>query len=154
TPHAHSLVEVLVGSRGLLVVSPLSLAAAGGLVVLARRYRAEAAVCGAAVVAFFLVNAGYFLPYGGESPGPRSLVPSLPFLLLGLAPALDWARRLTAVLIGLSVVGTVATLLTWMLAQQGYPATVWGELARLPAQAGRSRLVQELSHNVLDWGGS
>ncbi len=30
---------------------------------------------------------GYFLPYGGVSPGPRFFIPAVPFLAVGLAPA-------------------------------------------------------------------
>jgi hypothetical protein len=51
-------------------------------------FRAEALTCAAATVCFLLINAGYFLPYGGNSPGPRFFAPALPFLAVGLAPAL------------------------------------------------------------------
>ena len=49
--------------------------------------RAEALACAAATLVFALLSVGYFDPYGGESPGPRFLVPALPFLALGLADA-------------------------------------------------------------------
>ena len=88
-PSAHGLREVLVGNRGLVVFSPVLLAAAVGLWLLWRRGdRAEAAVAGAVSVLFVLLAAGYFLPYGGGSPGPRFAGPALPFLALGLALAL------------------------------------------------------------------
>src|SRR5262249_21155793 len=53
-PSLFSSYEVLSGPKGLLVVSPVIVAAGWGLVVLARRYRAEAVVC-ASVVAFFVL---------------------------------------------------------------------------------------------------
>ena len=43
--------------------------------------------------AYFIYNAGYWLPFGGGTPGPRFLIPALPFLALGLAFAY---RRLPA----------------------------------------------------------
>ncbi|MHB8469828.1 MAG: hypothetical protein ACYDCH_08750 [Gaiellaceae bacterium] len=86
----------LVGSRGLLVVSPVAVAAATGLALLWRRERrAEAAVCAAITIAFVLLDAGYFPPYGGTSPGTRFLVPALPFLALGPAAAFERLPRLT-----------------------------------------------------------
>ncbi len=86
-PHLHSAWLVTGGSQGLLVVSPIVVACVYGLFLLGRRYRAEAILCGAVAIVFFLVDSGYFAPYGGLSPGPRFLVPSLPFLALGLGPA-------------------------------------------------------------------
>jgi hypothetical protein len=110
-PTLHGIVDVLVGSRGLLVWSPVCLAAAVGL-VLARR-RPEAIVAALVVVAFVLVDAGYFLPYGGGSPGPRFLGASLPFLALGIPPALERFRRPTLVLVVVSVVTMSVQALSW-----------------------------------------
>lgn len=82
--------ELLVGPRGLLRLAPWFVAAPLGLLAARRRdVRAEVMVCGAIVIAFFVFNAGYFLPFGGWTPGPRFLVPALPFaaVLVALAPA-------------------------------------------------------------------
>src|SRR5262249_29384612 len=51
-PRLHSIHEVFVGSGGLLILSPVLVLAAWGLVLLARTYTLEAAVC-IAVTAFF-----------------------------------------------------------------------------------------------------
>ena len=55
---------------------------------------------GALAVAYFIYNAGYWLPFGGGSPGPRFLIPALPFLALGWAVAY---RRLPALTLALAI---------------------------------------------------
>ena len=110
-PTFHGIVDVLVGSRGLLVWSPVCLAAAVGL-VLARR-RPELIVAALVVVAFVLVDAGYFLPYGGGSPGPRFLGAALPFLALGIAPALERFRLPTLALVVVSALTMTVQALSW-----------------------------------------
>jgi phage shock protein PspC (stress-responsive transcriptional regulator) len=113
-PQLSGLKDVFVGNFGLLVTSPVVLAAAVGLVLLWRRgRRAEAAVAGAVTVLFVLLDAAYFLPYGGGSPGPRFLAPALPFLFLGLPLALQRFRVPTLVLLVVSVVATTANSVTW-----------------------------------------
>lgn len=146
-PHLHSAWLVTGGSQGLLVVSPIVVACAYGLFLLGRRYRAEAILCGAIAIVFFLVDSGYFAPYGGLSPGPRFLVPSLPFLALGLGPAFARRFRLVLVLAALSIVSTMVLMLTWTRGMN-YRETVWGEIARLPGTLGGSRLARALVRNV------
>jgi hypothetical protein len=153
-PHLHSLYVVLAGHQGLFVVSPVLVAAAAGLAPLARRLPAEAAVCAAATVLFLLVNVGYFLPYGGLSPGPRFFVPALPFLALGLPFAIAAARWVVVALTAASLAATTAVEVSWALAENGYHDTVWGQIALLPRRRGASTLVQDATHNVLDWLGS
>ncbi len=84
-PTLGGLKDVLVGTRGLLYFSPVLVAAAVGLWLLWRRgTRAEALLAAVVVVLFLLLDAGYFLVYGGGTPGPRFFAPALPFLALGL----------------------------------------------------------------------
>jgi hypothetical protein len=150
TPSLHSLREILVGYEGLFVVSPILVVAAAGLVPFGRRYRAEAITCAIVAAAFLAVDAGYFLPYGGLSPGPRILIPALPFLALGLPFAFARFRFSTTVLAAASVLATTALTLTfWRLGPQ-YRDTVWGEIARVPADLDRSRLATNLSKSALD----
>src|SRR2546423_14603893 len=89
------------------------LSAAAGLGLLARRYGPESLVCIAVTAAFLVLNCGYFLAYGGFSPGPRFLAPALPFLAVGLAPAFARAPRLTASLAAVPIIAPTARLLTW-----------------------------------------
>ena len=79
---------------------PCSLCALAALVPLYRRgWRAEAALIGGLSLAFLVYNAGYDVPFGGDSPGPRFLIPhpAVPrraacALLCALAPAHGRAR--------------------------------------------------------------
>ena len=151
-PHLDAIREVFVGKGGLLVVSPVVVAAAAGLVLLARTHRAEAILCGAVTSVFLLINCGYFLPYGGVSPGPRFLVPALPFLAVGLAPAFAARPLATTVLAAVSIIPMTALTISWG-STAGVPATIWGDIVRLPLDRGSSALVQNLAANALNWIG-
>jgi hypothetical protein len=127
-PSFHGLREELIGSRGLLWYSPVCFAAAVGLWLLWRRgTRAEAAVCAVVTVAFVLLNGGYFLPYGGGSPGPRFLAPALPFLLLGLPCALARFRWPTLALALVSTVLMSIDALSWGVRKEGDPSWLPGK---------------------------
>jgi uncharacterized repeat protein (TIGR01451 family) len=149
-PRLHSIHEVFVGSGGLLLLSPVLVLAAWGLVLLARTYALEAAVCAVVTAFFVLLNIGYFLPYGGVSPGPRFLVPALPFLAVGLGPAAGRAPRLTALFTVLSVIPTFGMTLAWT-ANEKLHQTIWGEVARVAVHGRAARLVKDLApHNAID----
>ena len=113
-PTLGGLKEVLVGSRGLLYFSPVLVAAAVGLWLLWRRgTRAEALLAAVVVVLFLLLDAGYFLVYGGGTPGPRFFAPALPFLALGLPCVLARWPRPTLALAFVSAVLTTVDALSW-----------------------------------------
>ena len=113
-PSLSSLDQTLFVDRGALVFSPVLVACAVGLVLMFRRgYRGEAAVASFVVIALALADAGYYLPYGGTSPGPRFLAASIPFLCLGLPFALERFRKTVLALAVVSVVLTTADAVTW-----------------------------------------
>ena len=100
-PDPTAAFELLVASRGLLVLTPVIVMAVVGAWLMRRTARgAEARVILAVAAAYFVYNAGYWLPFGGGTPGPRFLIPALPFLALGLAVAY---RRLPALTVGLAI---------------------------------------------------
>jgi hypothetical protein len=90
-PRPRVALELLLSSRGLLVLGPvIALGAAGAVLLYRRGRRAEALVVGAVAVAFVLYDSGFWGPFGGWGPGPRYLIPMLPFLAVPLA--LAWRR--------------------------------------------------------------
>jgi hypothetical protein len=90
-PRPRVALELLLSSRGLLVLGPvIALGAAGAVLLYRRGRRAEALVVGAVAVAFVLYDSGFWGPFGGWGPGPRYLIPMLPFFAVPLA--LAWRR--------------------------------------------------------------
>jgi hypothetical protein len=152
-PHTVATFEVFAGPSGLLVASPVIVLAAFGLVLLGRSHRAEAVTAAAVAGLYLLLNCGYFLPYGGVSPGPRFLVPAIPFLALGLGPAFARLPRTATVATFVSVASMLAIELVWA-ANRPMRGTVWGELARVPAQLGSSRYAKSLTETILHEAGA
>jgi hypothetical protein len=101
-PKPSSAIDLLVANRGLLTLTPVIAAAVAGLVIMWRRgeRRPEVAANAAVGLVYFVYNSGYWLAFGGGSPGPRFLIPALPFVALGLATAY---RRLPAITLGLAI---------------------------------------------------
>ena len=98
-------VDLLVANKGLLTLAPILALALAGTVLLHRRgLRAEAYVIGGLFLLYLTYNSGYWLPFGGGSPGPRFLIPVLPFLAVPLAVA--W-RRWPATSLGLATASAV-----------------------------------------------
>jgi hypothetical protein len=109
--------RLLFAKTGLLTLAPVVAAGVAGLVLLYRRGgRAEAVLAGGLALAFLVYNSGYADPFGGWSPGPRFLVPILPFVALGLPlayrawPAATALLGLASALLMLAVTATAPVL--------------------------------------------
>jgi hypothetical protein len=107
-PRLEAARDLLFAGRGLLVLTPVLVMAVAGIFFMHRKgHRAEAWTIGGVALAYFAYNSGYWQPYGGGTPGPRFLIPCLPFLAVGLASAY---RRLPATTLALAIPSAI-----WML---------------------------------------
>ncbi|HEY7974424.1 MAG TPA: hypothetical protein VID72_03720, partial [Ktedonobacterales bacterium] len=95
-PSLGGLWQILVYPRGLLIESPFLLLVPLGFYLWyrSRGARPEALVAIAVSIAYPLMVSSYFLPMAGENlPGPRLLLPALPFACLGIAWVVGDPRR-------------------------------------------------------------
>jgi hypothetical protein len=99
-PRFDSAVSLLLAGKGLLVLTPIIVMAVVGVFMMRKQHRAEANTILAVAAVYFVYNSGYWLPFGGGTPGPRFLIPALPFVALGLAYAY---KRLPALTLGLAI---------------------------------------------------
>jgi hypothetical protein len=98
---------------GLLVPAPIVVVGLAALVLLFRRgRRAEAVAIGAIAVVYPLYVSGYVRPTGDLGPGPRYLIPVLPFLAVPVALAFRCAPATTTALAGASIVWMSVVTLT------------------------------------------
>lgn len=99
------VLENLVSATGLLTLAPVVACGAAGTVLLWKRgWRAEALVVVAVSGLFLIYVSNYGSSFGGHGPGPRYLIPILPFLAVPLAVAL---RELPVTTIGLAAVSAI-----------------------------------------------
>ena len=87
-PQLYPLYQLTVGPwRGLFYGSPVLLLSLPGLVLLGRKFRAEAVLIAASYFAVLLIHSGYENWTTGSAYGPRYQIVALPLLLIALAPA-------------------------------------------------------------------
>lgn len=119
-PDPQAALELLLAPRGIITITPVVVAGLYGVWMMRKNgRRAEANVIIAIAALFFIYDSGYWLPFGGGTPGPRFLIPTLPFLALGFAEA--W-RRIPATTLVLSACGFVVmttALVTYPLVGAG-----------------------------------
>jgi hypothetical protein len=125
-PTVHDLGAVLFGTRGLLIGAPIAFVGIAGAVWLvvsgAGAARRHAIVALAVLVPYLVLCAGWSgLPLL-EEPGPRYLIPALPFLAVPLAAHWDrlWRPMLLGAVIGALVAVPDAT--TYILLRPKQPA--------------------------------
>ncbi len=100
-PKPKVALDLLFSSKGLFTLAPVLAMGVVGMVLLHRRgRRAEAWTLAGLAAAYLLYNSGYWLPFGGGTPGPRFLMPIVAFLALPIA--LAW-RRFPATTLALAV---------------------------------------------------
>jgi hypothetical protein len=90
---------VLLGERGLFILTPIALLGFIGAILLVRRRvgpRMDAVVTLVVLAVFTGIMGGWDNPWAGASPGPRYITPALPFLVAGVAYVWTRAPVLTA----------------------------------------------------------
>ncbi len=126
-PDPQAALELLLAPRGIITITPVVLVGLYGVWMMRKNgSRAEANTIIAIVALFFIYDSGYWLPFGGGTPGPRFLIPTLPFIALGFAEA--W-RRIPATTLVLSACGFVVmttALVTYPLVGAGNTLPVAG----------------------------
>jgi 4-amino-4-deoxy-L-arabinose transferase-like glycosyltransferase len=130
-PDPGALVGLLFQSRGLLTLTPiLAMGVAGALLMRNRGHRTESTVILGLAGTYLLYNAAYWLPFGGGTPGPRFMIPALPYLALATAPAWKrWRALCLAVAIPSALFMTLAAV-THPLVGQGGTGIWLGQLLR------------------------
>jgi hypothetical protein len=96
-PRLHVVRDLLFDERGLLLFTPIVVIAAALAIWLALRpgpARVDAVVALACFGGYFLLQVGWGNAWGGDSPGPRYMIPAIPFLATPLAAG--WAKLRTA----------------------------------------------------------
>jgi hypothetical protein len=101
--------QLLSPGKGLLFYMPVVLLAIPGLVMMWRRHRAVALSITLPLIATTVAYSNYASWFGGQSWGPRFLVPAISLLMLSLAPLWDetrnrWLHVLYLGIVGLSIV--------------------------------------------------
>jgi hypothetical protein len=79
--------------RGLFLYAPVLLIMLPAIPSFFRRHRAEAALAGTIILIHLLLYGKWFMWHGGYAWGPRFMVPTLPFFVIGMAPVIEWARE-------------------------------------------------------------
>ena len=128
-PNPKVLATLLLDSRGLLTISPVLILGGVGTWLLFRGgRRSEALAITGVCLCYGLYNSGYYLPFGGTSPGPRFLITVLPFLGCPIGLALKRHPGPTIALAGASVMTLAIVTATHPLVIYETNTLVWAKL--------------------------
>jgi hypothetical protein len=137
TPRFSDMIKLLIGDdRGLLLLSPLYVAGVAGLVLIWRAgRRAEALTCLSIGAVMLVYNSGYTPVFGeiwgGGSPGPRLLLTSLPFVMLGSGVVFRRAPLACFALLAVSTAVYAAATVTYpRIGEEGTGPWTWWEYIR------------------------
>ena len=127
-PDPAVMIQLLFGSyRGLFYLSPVLLLAVWGMGLRlagprepGSLRRGDLLLATAIFTWYLLLNNAYYMWDGGAAMGPRHMVPALPFLALGLGPALLRVPRATVIL------GTIAFAHMLLITAAGPEAPGYG----------------------------
>lgn len=97
--------------RGLFLYAPVLLLALPATPAFWRRHRAEAALAWAVILAHLLLYGKWFMWHGGYAWGPRFMVPTLPFFIGAMAPAIEWAKVRAWPRLGLATLAILSGLI-------------------------------------------
>ncbi len=79
--------------RGLFLYAPVLLISLAAAPAFFRRHRVEAALAWTVILAHLLLYGKWFMWHGGYAWGPRFMVPTLPFFVMGMAPAIERGKE-------------------------------------------------------------
>ena len=101
--------QLLSPGKGLIFYMPAVMLAVAGLVIMWRRYKAVTLAIGLPLLTTTVAYSSYDSWYGGQSWGPRFLVPAVPLIMLAIAPLWDatkrrWLRGLYLAVLALSLI--------------------------------------------------
>jgi hypothetical protein len=120
-PSPATALDLLMDPRGLLRLAPWFCVAPLGLLAYRRRVlRPEVVVSTVMCVVFLVYNSGALNPFGGWTPGPRYLLPALPFAAILVALAPTSVRPLTAGLIAIGIMAMFVATVTMPNAPERY----------------------------------
>jgi hypothetical protein len=134
--HPERIIEVFFAGRGFAVAMPIVLIALYGTVTLIRSTERRERVLAWVTLLMFAGYLGIVMlwtnPWGGDSPGPRYIMPAMPFLALGAA--VGWSRSVflsrAAAIIGVATMGLATFTNPLITREVGGGLGNWLDLAR------------------------
>jgi len=97
--------------RGLFLYAPVLVFSLLAVPAFFRRHRAEAALAWAVILLHVLLYGKWFMWHGGYAWGPRFIVPTLSFFVVGMAPAIECVKKAGYWRLGFLALAILSTLI-------------------------------------------